>query len=123
MVLQCNAMVFRSPMLQHFKGRLPTLYEVYPRPKASLLSPVCVETDACISTEPEVVIVIVVGNLIILVIIIGVVVMIIVMIIVLVQSITMHGGAGLDRDDVDGVDDEDIDGDGYGGDQPDNGED
>ena len=122
MALQCNAMVFRSPMLQHFKGRLPTVFEVYSRPKASLLSPVCVETDACISTEPEVVIVIVVGNLIILVIIIGVVVMIIVMIIVLVQSMTMHGGAGLDRDDVDGVDDEDIDGDGYGGDQPDNGE-
>ena len=35
----------------------------------------------------------------------------------------MHGGAGLDVDDVDGVDDEDIDGDGYGGEQPDNGED
>ena len=80
-LLQCNAMVFRSPMLQHFKGRLPTVYEVYPRPKASLLSPVCVETNACISTEPEVVIVIMMGNLIILVIIIGVVVMIIVMII------------------------------------------
>ena len=44
-------------------------------------------------------------------------------------SMARHGGgeydicAGLDRDDVYGVDDEDIDGDAYGGDQPDDGED
>ena len=82
MALQCNAMVFRSPTLREVAhGPWAKVFEVYSRPKASLLSPVCVETDACISTEPEVVIVIVVGNLIILVIIIGVVVMIIVMII------------------------------------------